>query len=306
MSFSGNISPQYFFVFCSPFVVPLASPDGASSVYTGIHDVRWRWIQGHLSDGCQPFWFYHLLIPHLKSGCSFSIFVASIGPGCLRLNENACHKSAHGGAGSLTTFGKSDFPRIPSKHQPRTLQLPQLRKRLKIGRRETVPFRVPDVGTLSTRNGRDLNIRPANLTPHNGTCVLHHDEGIPTEGNNRRSTSVSLLSAVCPDTNNQPQMVQRRYQQVSSQSFAINHAASLYRSSIYHGSPTLRCLQSSTNSPPGCIDPRVLSKTYIPERDYLTYSPILPELPNYTRESQNSILSAWKLIVRSSTSGLSP
>jgi hypothetical protein len=196
--------------------------------------------------------------------------------------------SAHGGATTLTTFGQRDFLRSPSKRQRRTLQIPRFRKRSMVDRRHSAPFTVAEFETLSTWSTQDLNI--GQVDPYPKICITTDNGFLSKDGyTGRGSAHGPLMSAVCLDASSQRQTIQPTDKQTSKQCFGINPAALLHPSSKSYNPPPPVGLQPSTNFSEGCIDPRVLSKSYKPERDDLAYCPILPQRQNTACKYQNSL-----------------
>jgi len=181
--------------------------------------------------------------------------------------------SANGsGATTLTTFhnDKNDVVYTTSQPHPRKLQLPLMR-RSNIGSQETSPFTLLSAGGVSKEKERYLNVQTSGISPCLPLVVDHRCK--PSSRKNKMRSAHGDLSGL---------VTQPRHQQLKQSFAATNHDSFLNQSLIQYSSAPPTHL--SDNSSAGCIDPRVLSKSYVPEiHDLAVYE--LPRQPNPPCES---------------------
>jgi hypothetical protein len=192
--------------------------------------------------------------------------------------------STRGGGTTLTTFRKNEIPQT-IQHRPQSLQRTRHRKATD-NELQKSPF-------LKLSNGRKLSNKIEQYPRVRTQAIAFddteddHSKRVPSEDHNIISTQRTVLHSVSPHSKYQLRSIHQKHQQVSKQSFSnINHASFLHQSLIrYNYAPPCQVLRDSSAS---CIDPRVLSKSYIPESQTYRHSGIIPPRQKTFGESGTS------------------
>jgi len=190
--------------------------------------------------------------------------------------------SAHGaGAATVVNFRKNDHPheRRP-EHRPRSLHSARVRTRFRRAMREGLYLTPLESRGLSTRNREHLNIRTTSTTPYN----LKSRAPVGAEGASIVGPRGGNMLDWGPLYTKCPIRGVKKMDQETGRSIAINgHAHSLNQSRIPSSSKSPS--KDSSDSSSACIDPRVLSKSYEPGKNSISFT--VPPLPQQTiRESQ--------------------
>ena len=169
-------------------------------------------------------------------------------------------------APTLTKFCKDESPQTPLEKRPRSLQVPRVRKRSQLGMNKAQNLLFPNDWDFPSSQKQYSKIRTLNIPPYNIEPYLKHcGKGAPGREGTPRSTRGPLITSASKGSKYETREKQQTHNQFPKPSNAVANSSSfLYQPLMRYNSAPLP--QASSSSPLTCIDPRLLSKSFVPER----------------------------------------